>query len=178
MIQQLSSQLVLLTTYNHHVASLLADHCGLYDPLGLAHIVEDAILADAHLPFPCPIRAKPLAVARLHVRLVDELLVDSIEDGLALALLERRNIIQSRGCELDLEVRHNGERLAHVSAGWAASTSRPASQASARAWSHGRDGGEGPGGGHVAEQIQGGGLGGGEAHAPRHRLDGMMADIG
>src|SRR3972149_8005489 len=85
MIQQLSSQLVLLTTYKHHVASLLADHCDLYDPLGLAHVVEDAILADAHLPFACAIRAKPLAVARLHVRLVDERLVASLEGGVARA---------------------------------------------------------------------------------------------
>ena len=33
----------------------------------------------------------------------------------------------------------------------------------------GRDGGAGPGGGHGAEQIQGGGLGRGEARASRHR---------
>jgi len=35
----------------------------------------------------------------------------------------------------------------------------------------GRDGGAGPGGGHGAEQIQGGGLGRGDAQAPRHRRD-------
>ena len=133
MVLQLFSKLVLLTTYKHNVTSLLADHFDLYDPIALAHAVEDPILADAHLPFTCPIRTKPLSVARLHVLLVDELLVDAIEDGLALSLPERRYIVQSRRCELVPKIRHNGTSLAHVAAHGAGYPERARSAAGERA---------------------------------------------